>query len=302
MSDFSLSRIPDAAVTIIGLLGDQPNIDNNLSAQELKDKFDQAGKNIRLFLHNHTFSELENVINDIIGSISEIDTDQIADGAITTDKLDGTPDSEAVTTDKIRDGAVTEDKIYGGAVTADKIEDGAVSELLTATVDATSWTAQGPPYLWHFTATNMVPEDPDDPTTTVTCTCTSADQDVIAAFGELEFSYGTALVTVSTSSVIEVEEIPVTIAQGGYTWTLSVEPPGTPNGAPYKKTVSVQNLLSSDNPVVDLIPSAVMSDAYAQTEDYGKIFKMVSNDNALDLYATEPISVSLTIQLLCVRK
>jgi len=50
------------------------------------------------------------------------ETDDIRDGAVTTEKLD----DQAVTTDKIHDGAVTTDKIEDEAVTTDKIGDGEV--------------------------------------------------------------------------------------------------------------------------------------------------------------------------------
>ena len=59
------------------------------------------------------------------GSVSVLDTDNIADLAVTTPKID----DEAVTTAKIDDGAVTTAKIDDGAVTTAKIADGDVTTV-----------------------------------------------------------------------------------------------------------------------------------------------------------------------------
>lgn len=85
---------------------------------------------------------------------SYVDTNQIADGAITAEKIsDGSITNEkiadeAVTGDKIADGAITADKIHGdgitagniadGAITADKIADGAVTneKIASNTIDS----------------------------------------------------------------------------------------------------------------------------------------------------------------------
>ena len=52
---------------------------------------------------------------------------QFAAGVVTNRCLDGTPGSEAVTTDKIANAAITNDKLATGAVTAGKIASGAVT-------------------------------------------------------------------------------------------------------------------------------------------------------------------------------
>jgi len=52
---------------------------------------------------------------------------QFAAGVVTNRCLDGTAGSEAVTTDKVKNGAITSDKLAAGAVTAGKIAAGGIS-------------------------------------------------------------------------------------------------------------------------------------------------------------------------------
>jgi hypothetical protein len=68
-----------------------------------------------------------------------VETSDIQNGAVTTDKLDGTSNSEAVTTAKIRNGAVTELKIGPGAVTSEKL--GTSLSLTTPTLGVASATS-----------------------------------------------------------------------------------------------------------------------------------------------------------------
>lgn len=67
---------------------------------------------------------VQEAIEFIHQEVKDVTQGSVADGAITTAKLDKTPGAEAVTEDCIRDGAVTEDKIADGAVTAAKIAEG----------------------------------------------------------------------------------------------------------------------------------------------------------------------------------
>lgn len=125
---------------IISKLGDEPNEDDGLSADALKAKFDLAGKKIKTFLNNLIsamagengaanigFESSENVpadnVQDAIENVQEqlvgVSQGAVADGSITTAKLNG----GAVTTAKLDDGAVTTAKLDDGAVTGDKLAD-----------------------------------------------------------------------------------------------------------------------------------------------------------------------------------
>lgn len=141
-------------LNVISALDDRPNDVGGLSADALKNKFDQAAGLLKDYLNNillpflesasaaadigvdtipnissttlqGVLEELEGLIENISqGSVAPgaIDTLELKDGAVTEAKID----DGAVTEDKIDDGAVTEDKIDDGAVTASKIGDGEV--------------------------------------------------------------------------------------------------------------------------------------------------------------------------------
>ena len=134
----NLPTIDESKVRIVGALGDHPNVDNNMPAQDLRDAFDQDSVNIREFLNPTVAGSFGNVLKtkidsmetDIasaqqaatgtitssrIGSVA-VTTGKIGSGAVTTAKLDGTAGSEAVTTAKIRAKNVTRAKLADDAL------------------------------------------------------------------------------------------------------------------------------------------------------------------------------------------
>lgn len=70
----------NAEVENISALGDNPNTDNNLSADALKAEFDLAGKNIKTYLNNTLIPQLN-------AALAAIDPAQIPNGTITAAKL-----------------------------------------------------------------------------------------------------------------------------------------------------------------------------------------------------------------------
>ena len=164
-------------------LGDYPNVDDGISASDLKARFDSPATGLKTDL-NGLMTELEaNTASNNLGAGSigdgdtssatiqaklnkiyaellaikgggldagSIETADIADNAVTTGKIN----SKAVTTAKIDDSAVTEGKINNGAVTTNKLGTGAVTseklatnakkaENLTATAMTESDTSDG---------------------------------------------------------------------------------------------------------------------------------------------------------------
>lgn len=79
-------------MNVIAALSDEPNIDDGLTAAQLKAKFDEGGNAVKEYINN----KLVPYVNG-----KNIDTEQLVDGAVTTDKLaDG-----AVTLAKLADDA-----------------------------------------------------------------------------------------------------------------------------------------------------------------------------------------------------
>lgn len=76
----------------------------------------------------------------------------------------------------------------------------------------------------------------------------------------------------------------------------------TGEAAPYTNAVTVTGLLTTDTPLVDMIPSDTFETAETEIEAYANIYKMVTADNQLTVYATEKPTVDISIQIKAVRK
>ena len=329
-----------ADVQNIHPLPNQPN-KGGMTAQQLKDLFDKAGVDIKAYLNNTltaeldallsalpavgvevdpitglvtTGNDLQSVLEALHGESSgtnlpenSVNTPHIVDGAVTHAKLA----ANAVERNNIKDGEVVDGKLGDNSVNASNIKVGAVSTTYTATIPAkktveneqvSAWEYTGPPFMQEIEATGLVPEDPDDPTTTVTWTCNSADQDVLDAFALLEFVADTDAILVSTNDVITVD-IPVIATQNSTPYLFTVDADDyIPTGAPVAQEVTVAGLLAADAPIVDLIPSAVMAEAEPQLEAYSVMFKMVAENGKLVVYAAEKTQVDVTVQIKAVRK
>lgn len=292
MSDFTLSTLSEALVTIISGLGDEPNTDDGLSAQELKSKFDEAPKNIRAFLNGTLIDELQTKIRSMDTAISNA-----ASSAVGTSRIVNL----AVTAAKLAANAVETAKINDGAVTGAKIASGAVSASFTATI-GTSWTATGAPFTGQYQATGIVPEDESDPDTAITWACTSQDADVIAAYDLLSFDVIANIIKVSSDENPEVD-IPVTATQDGTTYSFTIlSGTLTAQGAPFTQEVAVQGLLATDAPIVDIVTSGSYADANEQLDAYGAIYKMTAGDDTFTVYSDDAVATSVTVQIKAVRK
>lgn len=145
-------------VSVHQSMPDEPNIDDGLSAEELKKKFDEPAEKLKNAFNNlidelesnasagmmgaqklnDTDSSDENIqakLENLQSQITTINntniaTSKIEDGAITTSKIA----DASVTTEKIANNSVTTDKINNGSVTGEKIDQDAKKALnITAT-------------------------------------------------------------------------------------------------------------------------------------------------------------------------
>lgn len=135
-------------ISYISKLADQPNdtTGSNLSAAELKSRFDAAGEDIKAYLNSILLPALEDAIAaaaEGVAGDAQIGADKISDNAITSSKLAAAAVAtnaianlavtaakiadKAVTEAKLADGAVSTGKIANAAVTKEKIADGAVN-------------------------------------------------------------------------------------------------------------------------------------------------------------------------------
>ena len=70
---------------------------------------------------------------------------------------------------------------------------------------------------------------------------------------------------------------------------------------PYTKTQTVNGLLATDTPIVDVVMSGDFGTDEARIEAWGYVYRITTANNAITLYATEKPAVSLPIQLKVVR-
>ncbi len=71
--------------------------------------------------------------------------------------------------------------------------------------------------------------------------------------------------------------------------------------APYTKTQTVNGLLATDTPIVDVVMSGNFATDEARIEAWGYVYRITTANNAITLYATKKPTVSLPIQLKVVR-
>jgi hypothetical protein len=124
-------------ISYISKLADQPNdvSGGELSAADLKAKFDQAGNDIKEYINTVLIPEVSSDIQaaaEGVGGEGKISADKLEDGSITGQKLaDGAVNTakiadNAISTAKIADGSVTTEKIANDSVTAEKLADSSV--------------------------------------------------------------------------------------------------------------------------------------------------------------------------------
>ena len=108
----ALPKLLDDLAIIIDL-PDEPNDNDGMSAQELKDCFDRASLIIQAYINDQLTPAADAAIEAAALGITQqgIDTEYIKDNAVTEDKLSQVTGLEAVVTKTIRNNAVTLDKL-----------------------------------------------------------------------------------------------------------------------------------------------------------------------------------------------
>ena len=79
----------------------------------------------------------------------------------------------------------------------------------------------------------------------------------------------------------------------------------TSGDAPYTQEIVVSGILESDNPIIDVVPSATnYATAQNQINAWAEIYRIEtkSGGGGLKVYAHYPTNVDLTIRIICIRK
>lgn len=74
------------------------------------------------------------------------------------------------------------------------------------------------------------------------------------------------------------------------------------DAAPYTNEVTVTGLTAHDNPFIDMIASSAFETAETEIEAFANIYRMVTAENKLTVYAAEKPTVDIAIQIKVVRK
>ena len=85
-----------------------------------------------------------------------------------------------------------------------------------------------------------------------------------------------------------------------YTVTLNTTWSGS--AAPYTKEQTINGILATDKPLIDLVPSATFADAEKQTNAWALVYRAVTAANKITFYAKAKPTVSIPLQIRCIRK
>ena len=85
-----------------------------------------------------------------------------------------------------------------------------------------------------------------------------------------------------------------------YTATLNTT--WSESAAPYTKEQTINGILATDKPLIDLVPSATFADAEKQADAWALIYRAVTAANKITFYAKAKPTVSIPLQIRCIRK
>ncbi|MDO4990846.1 MAG: hypothetical protein Q4E45_10120, partial [Eubacteriales bacterium] len=73
------------------------------------------------------------------------------------------------------------------------------------------------------------------------------------------------------------------------------------SAAPYSCTLTVNGILASDKPVVDVVMSGTYASDMSRKEAWAAVYRAVTSANTVTFYAEEKPGVDLPVQIMCVR-
>lgn len=116
---------------------------------------------------------------------------------------------------------------------------------------------------------------------------------------------GIAAGSIKTADLADGSVVASKIGNGAVsqTFTATITAAGwAGDAAPYTNEVTVTGLTADDNPFVDMIASSAFETAETEIEAFANIYRMVTAENKLTVYAAEKPTVDIAIQIKVVRK
>lgn len=71
--------------------------------------------------------------------------------------------------------------------------------------------------------------------------------------------------------------------------------------APFSQVITINGILETDKPKIDVVVSDTYANAEAEAEAWGYVYRIVTSQNGVTAYATEKPEVSLNIQMEVIR-
>ena len=75
----------------------------------------------------------------------------------------------------------------------------------------------------------------------------------------------------------------------------------TGTSAPFSQAITVSGILETDKPKVDIVVSSTYATSETEIEAWGYVYRIVTRQNGVTVYATEKPEVSLNIQMEVIR-
>lgn len=72
--------------------------------------------------------------------------------------------------------------------------------------------------------------------------------------------------------------------------------------APFSQAVTINDVLATDEPIIDLVPSATYTTAVTEDMDWGNIYRAVTTADTITFYAKGKPTVALNFKARCIRK
>ncbi len=85
-------------------------------------------------------------------------------------------------------------------------------------------------------------------------------------------------------------------------YTVTLDTTWSGDAAPYTKEQTVNGILAADAPLIDLAPSATFADAEKQADAWALVYRAVTAANKITFYAKAKPTVSIPLQIRCIRK
>lgn len=85
-------------------------------------------------------------------------------------------------------------------------------------------------------------------------------------------------------------------------YSASITTTWSGSAAPYSQEITVNGLLATDTPIIDIVPSGTYSTAQNQMDAWAEIYRFVVAANKLTVYANSKTTTAVPITILCVRR